>query len=181
LENFTAITSGYESAPGYVSLGLALAASPSNVAGAGVETLSVTVTLNPGDTVWVVSLLQTPSASGAAISASLASGWDDASDLMPAHAAFEALLQRLAASASGVGPGGLLSRTVNQAQRAAASAAGPAAACGAMRLFDFEVRVLLLVSGRTRRVQPWAITQDQASSLLSQSAAAQVALECGPP
>jgi hypothetical protein len=180
LENWTAITTGYESAPGYVSLGLATATSPSNITAAGSETLSVSVTLNPGDTVWVISLLQALTVNGAAGSASLATGWDDASGLQPAHAAFEALLQRLADSALGVGPGDLLSNTVGQAQRAAASSAS-VAACGAMRLFDFEVRLLLLVSQRARRAPPWAVTPGEASGLLSQSAAVQVALGCRPP
>jgi hypothetical protein len=55
---------------------------------AGVGALDVAVTLNPGDSVWVWVLLQTPAASGGFIDASstLITGWDIATDLVAAGA-----------------------------------------------------------------------------------------------
>jgi len=56
----------------------------SNPAGSG--DLSVTVTLMPGETIWLRVLLQTPSANGSYVDAShtLVTGWNVTSDLVPA-------------------------------------------------------------------------------------------------
>ncbi len=52
----------------------------------GLEELSVTVTLNPGDAIWVYALLQTPAANGSLVDASntLVTAWDDPESLVPA-------------------------------------------------------------------------------------------------
>ncbi len=56
---------------------------------AGVGALGVSVTLNPGDSVWVWVLLQTPAANAGIVDASstLITGWDVATDLVPAATA----------------------------------------------------------------------------------------------
>ncbi len=52
----------------------------------GVGTLAVTVTLTPGETIWLEVLLQTPAANGSFVDAShtLVTGWDVTTDLTPA-------------------------------------------------------------------------------------------------
>ena len=55
----------------------------------GIGTLSVSVALNPGDTVWVWTLLQTPAANGSAVDAShtLVTAWSNPADLTAAAVA----------------------------------------------------------------------------------------------
>ncbi len=52
----------------------------------GTANLGVTVTLDPGETVWLYVLLQTPAVNGSVIDAShtLVTGWDNTTDLTPA-------------------------------------------------------------------------------------------------
>ena len=52
----------------------------------GSASLGVTVTLDPGETVWLYVLLQTPAVNGSVIDAShtLITGWDNTADLTPA-------------------------------------------------------------------------------------------------
>ena len=71
--------------PGYLSLGLDEYIDTASTAGS-TGLLDVTVTLNPGDTIWVWVLLQTPSANGSAIDATrtFVTGWDNPADLIPA-------------------------------------------------------------------------------------------------
>ncbi|MBV6418260.1 MAG: hypothetical protein CMLOHMNK_03065 [Steroidobacteraceae bacterium] len=71
--------------PGYVSLGFneyywSNAAAPS-----GFHVLSTTVTINPGDTIWVRALMNTPAANGVVVDASstFITAFDDFSDLTP--------------------------------------------------------------------------------------------------
>ncbi len=58
--------------------------SSSTASGSG--SLTVTVPLTPGETIWLYVLLQTPAIDGSVVDAShtLITGWDDASDLTPA-------------------------------------------------------------------------------------------------
>lgn len=84
--NFDALFGvGFGSLPGFSSLGFAYYRDESSTTD-GMATLSVEVTLNPGDTVWVWALLQTPAVNGGIVDASqtLITGWDDPSDLVPA-------------------------------------------------------------------------------------------------
>jgi hypothetical protein len=74
--------------PGYTSLGLEqFVDTESNLAGSAL--LDVTVTLNPGDTVWVWARLQTPAPNGSWVDAShtLVTAWDDPTSLVPAAVA----------------------------------------------------------------------------------------------
>ena len=73
---------------GYASLGSDHYSDTASTA-TGVGALDVTVTLNPGDSVWVWALLQTPATHDALIDASntLLTAWDNAADLVPAAVA----------------------------------------------------------------------------------------------
>jgi hypothetical protein len=76
--------------PGYHSLGSDQFSDTASTL-AGTALLDVTVSMNPGDTVWVLALLQTPVANGAWVDAShtLVTGWDDADSLVPAVVAVQ--------------------------------------------------------------------------------------------
>src|SRR5690349_3020962 len=91
--NFNALFSVY-ALPGYTDLldpnstsYLFIDPSP-NVAN-GTGTASATVALNPGDTIWVSALLQTPAVNGGTVNAfdTFTAGWDNAADLIPASLA----------------------------------------------------------------------------------------------
>ena len=70
---------------GYVDLGQNVFSDSVSRTGASAN-LGVTVTLDPGETVWLYVLLQTPAVNGSVIDAShtLVTGWDDTTDLTPA-------------------------------------------------------------------------------------------------
>lgn len=71
--------------PGFNLLGSQSFADATSTA-AGSATLGVTVSLAPGQTVWVDVLLQTPAVNGSRVDASgtLVTGWDDSLNLTPA-------------------------------------------------------------------------------------------------
>ena len=71
--------------PGYVSLGIDQYIGTSSTPN-GVANLGVTVTLDPGEVVWVQTLLQTPAVNGGIVDAShtLVTGWSDPTNLVPA-------------------------------------------------------------------------------------------------
>lgn len=78
----------------------------STASGTGV--LGVTITLDPGDTVWVWAILQTPAVNGSVINASdtFITGWDNIADLRPAVVAAipePATLALLAIGLAGLG------------------------------------------------------------------------------
>lgn len=82
--NFNALSDPF-AFPGYVDLGLDhYTDAPSTTA--GTATLGVSVTLNPGDSVWVWALLQTPATNGGTVDAAhtFVTAWNDTSDLLPA-------------------------------------------------------------------------------------------------
>lgn len=83
--NFQALFSDRRNLAGYASLGSDEFFDRVSTA-SGVGALGVTVTLNPGDSVWVWVLLQTPAVHGALIDSSdtLITAWDIAADLVPA-------------------------------------------------------------------------------------------------
>ena len=70
---------------GYVDLGQNVFSDNASISG-GSANLGVTVTLNPGETVWLYVLLQTPAVNGSVIDAShtLVTGWNDTTNLTPA-------------------------------------------------------------------------------------------------
>jgi len=80
-DNFNLLFGGYATAAGYVDLGNQLFNdNATNLAGAA--SLSVTVTLQPGQSYWVIAWLQTPAANGAEVNAyRFATEWDDSEDL----------------------------------------------------------------------------------------------------
>ncbi len=84
-DNFFALLGGYASAPGYASLGTdSYQDNLTNAAGTG--SLGVTLTLNPNDSFWIVTWLQTPAANGAWVNVnSFAAGWDDSNGITPAN------------------------------------------------------------------------------------------------
>lgn len=71
--------------PGFSDLGFDQYADAASTA-AGLATLEVTVTLTPGETVWVWAFVQTPATNGGITDAShtLITSWDDAANLTPA-------------------------------------------------------------------------------------------------
>lgn len=83
ISNFNALLNLFN-LPGYTSLDFDSYVD-STTTTSGLGTLSATVTLSPGDTVWVRVLLQTPAANGARIDASntLITSWDVTADLTP--------------------------------------------------------------------------------------------------
>jgi hypothetical protein len=70
---------------GYVDLASS-AYEDMNSTTSGSGTFGVTVTLTPGETIWLQVLLQTPAANGSSVDAShtLVTGWDNVADLTPA-------------------------------------------------------------------------------------------------
>jgi hypothetical protein len=79
---YTMFNGGY---PGYVDVASSTYLDTSStISGAG--TFGVTVTLTPGETIWLQVLLQTPAANGSSVDAShtLVTGWDVTTDLTPA-------------------------------------------------------------------------------------------------
>ena len=84
-DNFNTLFNADYSAYGYADIASSVYADTgTNPAGSG--TLGVTVTLTPGETIWVQVLLQTPAANGSMVDAShtLITGWNDITDLTPA-------------------------------------------------------------------------------------------------
>jgi hypothetical protein len=71
--------------PGYFDLGNAQYIDPNSTA-SGIGTVGVTLTLTPGETVWVWALLQTPAPNGSTVDAShtFITGWDNTANLTPA-------------------------------------------------------------------------------------------------
>lgn len=84
-DNFFTLFNDYMFAPGYTSLASAdFADSLSNAAVVGLP--SLTVNLNPGDTIWALTILQGIAANGAEVNVdSLVTGWDDIDGLAPAN------------------------------------------------------------------------------------------------
>jgi len=83
--NFDTLFSADFSAYGYADVAAdSYTDTGTNAAGSG--TLGVTVTLTPGETIWLRVLLQTPAANGSFVDAShtLVTAWDVATDLAPA-------------------------------------------------------------------------------------------------
>jgi hypothetical protein len=74
-----------DTAPGYVRLGEDIFKDPNDALN-GSATLGVTVNLNPGDSVWVFALFQTPAGNGSIVDSmnTFVTGWDDITDLVPA-------------------------------------------------------------------------------------------------
>lgn len=70
LDNFYSLNGGFSLAPGYTSLASA-SYGATNLSGSGSEILTASVSLNPNDSVWLYSFLQTPGANGASVTASL--------------------------------------------------------------------------------------------------------------
>jgi hypothetical protein len=84
-DNFNALFNADFSAEGYADVASATYADTlTNPAGSG--SLSVTVPLTPGETIWLRVLLQTPAANGSETDAShtLITSWNDGTDLTPA-------------------------------------------------------------------------------------------------
>lgn len=83
--NFEALQSGFSAWPDIEVLGDDFYNDPATTA-AGLATLSASVTLNPGDTVWVRVLLQTPGVNGGHVDAfhTLVTSWNVSTDLVPA-------------------------------------------------------------------------------------------------
>jgi hypothetical protein len=85
LDNFIALSSDGYGDPGYMDLGYASFSDEStNPSGAG--SFSATVTLTPGQTIWVWTFLQAVGTNGSSVDAShtLITGWNDATGLTPA-------------------------------------------------------------------------------------------------
>ncbi len=82
-DNFNMLFTDYVTLPGYVSLGVGSYSDAADTA-AGSGTASVTVTLDPGETIWVRALLQTPGTNGGWVDAShtFVTGWDDPTSLV---------------------------------------------------------------------------------------------------
>ena len=74
--------------PGYTSLATTVFSDTSTNLD-GEATVGVTVNLNPGDTVWVWGLLQTPATNGSSVDAfhTFTTSWDNTTDLIPAAVA----------------------------------------------------------------------------------------------
>ena len=84
--NFTALFDPFDF-PGYSDLGLGQYLNTTSTA-SGTGAVGVTVTLTPGETVWVWALLQTPATNGGVEDAShtFITGWDNTANLTPAVA-----------------------------------------------------------------------------------------------
>lgn len=84
VENFGALASP-NLFPGYVDLGSAQFNDPNSTLAAS-ATFGVPVTLNPGETIWVDVILQTPAPNGSTVDAShtLITSWDNPANLTPA-------------------------------------------------------------------------------------------------
>ncbi|HEY4081816.1 MAG TPA: hypothetical protein VGM81_14075 [Burkholderiaceae bacterium] len=85
-DNFNMLFTDYVTLPGYVSLGLGSYSDAADTA-AGSGMASVSVTLDPGESIWVRALLQTPGTNGGWVDAShtFVTGWDDATSLVAAE------------------------------------------------------------------------------------------------
>lgn len=84
-ENFQTLFDYFSTLPGFVELATTSYTDSASTL-AGTATLSATVRLNPGDAVWVWTLLQTPAANGGWVDAShtFVTAWDDPAGLTPA-------------------------------------------------------------------------------------------------
>lgn len=83
-DNFSMLFGGFRSLTGFSSLGTADFSDPtSNSAGSG--TLGVTITLNPGNAVWIWALVQTPATNGGWVDSShtFVTAWDSPAGLTP--------------------------------------------------------------------------------------------------
>lgn len=69
-DNFNTLLAGYSLAPGYVRLGYTDSGGLSNVTGNGMIDIWLSLLVNPGDSIWLWSALQTPSVNGAVVDAS---------------------------------------------------------------------------------------------------------------
>lgn len=139
---------------------------------AGEATLAATVTLEPGDAVWVLAKIQTPAASGSAVDASrtFVTRWTDSTDLIPANVSPgipEELLAELLENSTGVGPGSSLAAKARNAQ-AYYAAGDVSSTCG--MLGDYQNQVSA-VSGQ--RLEP-----DLATKLSADAQKAQLAIGC---
>lgn len=78
----------FGAAPDYVQLATDLFTDLSASVFEGISSLSIDVELNPGDSMWIFALLQTPAANGSTVDSfgTLVTGWDDTTDLIPARA-----------------------------------------------------------------------------------------------
>ena len=85
-ENLLAFALG--TAPDYVQLSMDNFTDISASVFEGIGSLSIDVELNPGDSIWIFSFLQTPAANGSTVDSfgTLVTGWDDTTDLIPARA-----------------------------------------------------------------------------------------------
>ncbi len=104
--NFDAIV-GHD-LPGYVDLGDSEFIDSQSTSD-GMAHIGVSVTLNPGEVVWVYVGLQAPAPNGTVVNAShtLVTGWDDTADLTPAATA-PAVPEPSMAALFGLGVAGLL-------------------------------------------------------------------------
>jgi PEP-CTERM putative exosortase interaction domain len=77
---------GFGAAPGYSLVGDDFFQDVASTS-AGVASLSVTVDLNPGDSIWALAFMQTPAADGTVVDAfnTFVTGWDSTADLVPAN------------------------------------------------------------------------------------------------
>lgn len=159
------------STPGYQSLGADSVIDPAtNPNGEG--NISVTVTLDPGEAVWVYTRLQTPASAGSVVDASqtLVTRWDDPTDLVPANISLgipEELLAKLLESATGVGPGTSLADKVTLAQ-AYFAAQDLESTCATLDDFRAQVRA---IAGRR-------LSQELASQLSADAQQTQLATGC---
>jgi hypothetical protein len=144
----------------------------------------MTVTLNPGDSYWVLVLLQTPSANGAVVNAAstFVTAWDNSENLVPANV-FDPIpgsIQELLEDVTGKGPGKVLEKTVAQAQTDYENQ-DLQATCTALRFLDFEVRVIWKLGTVTEKPAGWKITTAQMDDWLGLSGSIQIVLDCHHP
>ena len=86
--NFNMLFSNYRNLPGFSSLGEATFSDGNSTAN-GLGSIGVTVSLNPGDAIWVWALVQTPATNGGWIDSShtFVTAWNETSNLTPSAVA----------------------------------------------------------------------------------------------